>query len=239
MGLALGKVPKHKVEKTPEFREVLYDEIRWRILKELRKDALRIMNALTSCGLKPIVHGSVARGDVGKESDVDVVIPYVVQPCLVELCLERAGLTLMNRYVVQATPAMTPKAYVELDTHGLRTVSFPLRHLGTREWEFYRFGGLLDIESLRAGKRVPGVNKSLVLIIPTLGGHKEAPVIGYEGYVAKVLGVSIETVLERVRVLTRRDKHGRTGVFLKYVLAPNESFEEAVNRLIEAGRIKI
>ncbi len=235
----MGKVPKHKVERTPEFREVLYDEVRWRILKELRNDALRIMNALTSCGLKPIVHGSVARGDVDKGSDVDVVIPYVVQPYLVELCLERAGLTLMNRYVVQATPAMTPKAYVELDAHGLRTVSFPLRHLGTREWEFYRFGGLLDIEGLRAGKRVPGVNKSLVLIIPTPRGHREAPVIGYEGYVAKVLGISVETVLERVRVLTRRDKRGRTGVFLKYVLAPNESFEEAINRLIEAGKIKI
>jgi len=225
------RVPKHKVVKSPEFREVIYDEVRWSVLEELRKDALKIMEALRGCGFKAVTHGSIARGDVGLGSDVDVVIPYVVEPYRIEFCLERKGFNIVSKYIVKATPSSTPKAYMELDLKGLRTVSFPLKELGAREWEFYRFGGLLDIEDLLKGKRVPGVNKNLVLIIPTEKGHKEAPVVGYEGYAARVVGVSIETVYERIRVLQRRDKHGRTGVFLSYVLGPDESFEEVLGKL--------
>ncbi len=225
------RVPKHKVVKSPEFREVIYDEVRWGVLEELRKDALRIMEALEGYGFKAVTHGSIARGDVDLGSDVDVVIPYVVEPYRVELCLETKGFNIVNKFVVKATPSSTPKAYMELDLKGSRTVSFPLRDLSAREWEFYRFGGLLDIEDILKGKRVPGVNKNLILIIPTEKGHKEAPVVEYEDYVARVVGVSIETVYERVRVLQRRDKHGRTGVFLNYVLGPEESFEEVLDKL--------
>ncbi len=235
----MPRTPKHKVERVPEFREVVYSEERWRLLKALRREALSIMECLRRCGLKPLVHGSIARGDVDEGSDIDVVIPYIVQPFIVELCLERCDYTLVSKYVIQATPASTPKAYIELDQKGLKTVSFPLRHLSPREWEFYRFGGLLGINGIREGRRVSGVNKSLILIIPTREGHREAPVIGYEGFVSKLFGISIETVLERIRVLTKRDRHGRTGVYLKYVLMPGESFEEAINRLIKEGRIKV
>ncbi len=235
----MRKVPKHKVDKAPEFREVIYSPRRWEILRSLRRDAVGIMRCLASKGFRPITHGSVARGDVDEVSDVDVVVPYPVHPYLVVLALEACGYTLVSKYIVQATPSMTPKAYVELDPHGLRTVSFPLCRLAKREWEFYRFGGLLDLEGVERGDRVAGVNKSLVLIIPTKRGHREAPVVGYEGYVARVLGISLETVLERVRVLTRRDRLGRTGVFLKYVLGPEESFEEAMAKLIERGRLRL
>lgn len=224
-------MPKHKVIHTPEFRDVVYSSERWSLLKSKRDEAENIMGTLTNCGLKPIVHGSIARGDVNKGSDIDVVIPYTTQPYLVEYCLERNGFTPVTRYVIKATPASTPKAYIELDPEGLKTVSFPLGDLSPREWEFYKFGGMIDLEALKNGVRVPGVNKNLVLIIPTESGHKEAPVTGYEGFVAKVVGVSLETVLERVHVLTRRDAHGRTGVFIKYVLAPVETFEEAVDKL--------
>ncbi|MEB3774125.1 MAG: DNA polymerase subunit beta, partial [Desulfurococcales archaeon] len=82
------------------------------------------------------------------------------------------------------------------------------------------------------GVRVPGVSKDLNLIIPTPRGHRELEVEGNEAYVARVLGVSIETVMERVRVLTRRRIHGRTGVFIKEPVPPGASIEEVVDRLI-------
>jgi len=43
--------------------------------------------------------------------------------------------------------------------------------------------------------------------------------------VAGLLGISTEAVLDRVRALLRRDEVGRTGVFLKRELGPDESFE--------------
>ncbi|OYT47531.1 MAG: DNA polymerase subunit beta [Desulfurococcales archaeon ex4484_42] len=223
--MGYSKIPRHKVIRNPEFKEVIYDERRWRILRSLREEAKEIMSILLKCGLKPITHGSIARGDVTRDSDIDIVIPYAVQPYLVELCIEKSNLKMYSKYIIRATPIATPKAYIELDVYGKRTISFPLSKLSAREWEFYRF--------------VPGVNKSLVLIIPTEFGHKEAPVIGYEDFVARILNVSIDTVLERVKVLTRRDEHGRTGVFLKYHLRSNESFEEAIDRLIEMGKLDI
>ena len=234
----VARTPRHKVARIPEFREVTYSATRWEILRRLRRDASRLMKALKSCGLEPITHGSLARGDVNSKSDVDIVIPYRVQAFLVELCLENHGIQALNRFIIQATPASTPKAYIEVDPSGLRTVSFPLSDLSPREWEFYRFGGMVSYEELVRDVRVPGVSKSLVLIIPTEKGHREAPVVGYEHYVAKVVSVSIETVVERVNVLTRRDRHGRTGVYLKYQLLSSESFEEAFNKLIESGRLK-
>jgi predicted nucleotidyltransferase len=109
-----------------------------------------------------------------------------------------------------------------------RVVSFPLAKLSKTEYEFYYFGGAVTFRELREGKRVPGVDKRLMLIEPTPEGHRESPVIGREAIVAKIVGVSLETVLERVRVLSRRDEIGRTGVFVKIELEPWESIEEAV-----------
>jgi len=234
-----SKIPRHKIIRNPEFKEIIYDEKRWRILRSLREEAKEIMSILLKCGLKPITHGSIARGDVTRDSDIDIVIPYAVQPYLIELCIEKSDLKIYSKYIIRATPIATPKAYIELDIYGRRTISFPLSKLNTREWEFYRFGGLITYEDIVRERRVPGVNKSLVLIIPTELGHKETPVIGYEDFAARILNISIDTVLERVKVLTRRDEHGRTGVFLKYYLGSNESFEEAINRLIEMGKLDI
>jgi predicted nucleotidyltransferase len=46
-----------------------------------------------------------------------------------------------------------------------------------------------------------------------------------------MLRISTQTVLDRVHALTRRDEVGRTGVFLKKELGPNETFELALKRL--------
>ncbi len=232
-------IPRHKVSRIPEFKEVVYDRSMWETLEFLRSRALNIMLKLKKCGFEPIAHGSIARGDVTVKSDVDIVITYPIQPYSMEVCLEREGLKPFRKYVVQATPSSTPKAYIELDVEGLTTISFPLSNLSQRELEFYKFGGLVDVNDLIKKVRRPGVNKNLILIMPIDLGHKEAPVVGYESYVANVLDISLETVLERVKVLTRRDNVGRTGTFLNYVLNVDEGFEEALTKLIKLGRLKL
>lgn len=89
--------------------------------------------------------------------------------------MEASGLQARKKYIVMATPVNTPKAYIILDDEERRTVSFPLSNLKTREYEFYKFGGLLDIDGLLENKRVPGVNKKLVFIEPVETGHLESP----------------------------------------------------------------
>jgi predicted nucleotidyltransferase len=99
------------------------------------------------------------------------------------------------------------------------------------EREFYSFGGEVDLTQLKADLRVAGVDKRLMLIEPNTLGHIESSIFDRETFVAKTLGVSSETVLDRVHALTKRDLVGRTGVFLKKELSSNETFELALKRL--------
>ena len=221
-----------RVRSIPEFREVVYGDDHWRLLKELRIKAREVMEIFVKHGLQVWVHGSIARGDVWEKSDVDVVIPIKTPGLIVEHILEESGFKPFSRYIIAATPTTTPKGIIYLDDEERVSVSFPLFDYKPREVEFYKYSGVLTYSQLLADERVPGVNKNLVLIIPTESGHLEAPVPGYEDYVAKVLGVSVDIVRERVEVLTRRDQVGRTGIFAKMALAPGESFEEAIERLL-------
>lgn len=225
------KLPKHKVVRAPEFREVIYEDERWKLLNEFREAAARIMKMLALCGYTALVHGSVARGDVDRGSDIDIVIPYVIPPAVFESCLERGRLVTYRKIIVKATPKSAAKVIYELSPAGDIIVSIPVEKFSPRELEFYRFGGSISYEELVRGLRVPGVTKSLVLIVPTEKGHLEAPVVGYEHYVAKLLGVNIATVKERIEILSRRDEIGRTGLFFKRVLDLSESVEEAVEEL--------
>ncbi|MGC9071701.1 MAG: nucleotidyltransferase domain-containing protein [Acidilobus sp.] len=213
--------------------EVVYDETRWRTLERKRRRALTVVPALVRSGLTAYVFGSVARGDVREESDVDVVILEPAHPYRVELAIEGSGLRAYRKEIVQATPSYVPKAYIYLDPDEELVVSFPLARTRPREQEFYRWGGLLDPGGLASGKRVPGVSKGLVAIIPTQRGHVELPVAGHEGEVARILGVSLDTVFERLRVLGRRREMGRTGTFVKLEVPPDEPLEEAILRLME------
>ncbi len=209
--------------------EVVYDEARWRLLAELRARAAEVMEALRRAGMEPIVHGSVARGDVTPKSDVDVVVPILVPSFKVEVALEAAGLQVIQRVMVMATPAHVVKAHLYLDER--TSVTFPLAEMTKLEREFYKFGGEIGLDEVKRGVRVPGVDKRLMFIQPTSKGHVEEPVKGRETEVAERLGVSVDIVAERVYVLTRRDAIGRTGVYLKRALAPGESFEEVLKRL--------
>jgi hypothetical protein len=220
-----------KPEKRLEFLEIVYTEERWNLLKSFRRKALEIMRALEAFHLKSIVHGSIARGDVNKNSDIDVFIPAPSSSFLVETVLERAGIPINKRIVVQATPAYAMKAYVEINEN--TSVSFPLMKMRRIEREFYKFGGELSLEDLKNDRRVCGVDKRLMLIEPTEKGHVESTIVGREESTAKLLGISVETVLDRIHALLRRDKIGRTGVFVKRELSEGETFEMALKRLAD------
>lgn len=208
-----------------ETREILYNDNHWSLLKSLREKAQEIMQKLDGAGMRSFTYGSIARGDIHKSSDIDVIVPYPVSSYRIEVSLGRG----IHRELVQATPSTVIKGHIHLDND--LVVTFPLFKLMPREEEFYRWGGQVDLDQIRNEVRVPGVDKRLVLIEPTETGHVEHGVIGYEHEVAKKIGVSIAIAQERVRVLKRREDVGRTGVYLTRPLSEDESFETVAKSL--------
>jgi len=220
-----------KPERRLEFREIVYDSRRWHLLKAFRQKAMRIMEALEAFHLESVVHGSIARGDVNQKSDIDVFIPAQPSSFLVETALEKFGIPINRRLVVQATPAYAMKAYIEIGEN--TSVSFPLMKMRRVEREFYKFGGEATLKDLKDNRRVCGVDKRLMLIEPTEKGHRESTVVGREEHIAKLLGISTETVLDRVHALLRRDDVGRTGVFIEKELSDGKTFEMVLKRLAD------
>jgi predicted nucleotidyltransferase len=189
------------------------------------------MNVFEVSHLESTVHGSMARGDVSKKSDVDVFLSSQPSSFLVETALEKAGIPINRRLIVQATPTYAMKAYIEIDEK--TSVSFPLMKMRKVEREFYRFGGEVTLENLREKARVCGVDKRLMLIEPTKKGHRESTIVGREEQVAKLLGISVETVFDRVHALLRRDEVGRTGVFIEEEVSSSETFEMVLKRFAD------
>jgi len=220
-----------KPVKRREHREVSYDEQHWKLLRELRSKATEIMECLQKHNIASIVHGSIARGDISTKSDIDVFMPNLHSSFLLENALEHEGFSINRRFIVQATPSYAMKGYIEIDKQ--RSVSFPLMKLRSVERDFYKFGGKIDLAILKKNLRVKGVDKRLMLIEPTSTGHIESTIVGREQTVASLLGVSIQTVLDRVHALLRRDKVGRTGVFIEKELLDNETFEMVLRQLAD------
>ena len=218
-----------KPTKHADYKEVTYNSAHWMLLTELRSKAAEIMAALDAFHLQSTTHGSIARGDVHKNSDIDIFIPEVQNSFLVETAIEKAHIPVNARLIVQATPTYAMKAHIEVSEQ--ITVSFPLMQMRRVEREFYKFGGETNLNQLKAGVRVAGVDKRLMLIEPTEKGHVESSIIGREEFAAKILGISAETVLDRVHTLLKRDTVGRTGVFVKRELAYDETFELALKKL--------
>jgi len=223
----MAKKPMKRAERL----EVVYDERRWKLLKQLRTKTVQLMETLDKCHLRSIVHGSIARGDVSETSDIDVFLPSPPSSFVIETSLERSGFRVYQRTIIQATPLYALKGYIGLDSQA--SLSFPLVKLRPVEKDFYRFGGEANLSTLREDKRVRGVDKRLMLIEPTAEGHIESAVVGREEEVANLLGVSLNTVLDRVHALLRRDEVGRTGVFIERELAPDETFEQAMKKLAD------
>jgi predicted nucleotidyltransferase len=220
-----------KPSRLPEVLEVVYSAEHWALLQKLRAKALQLMEALAKFNIETIIHGSIARGDVTEKSDVDVFIPNPPSSFLIETALEQAGIPVNRRLIVQATPTYAMKGYIEIDEK--TSVSFPLMTMRKIEREFYKFGGEITLENLKANMRVAGVDKRLMLIEPTEKGHRESGIVGREEHVAKILKISVETVLDRVHALLRRDEIGRTGVFIERELTEGETFELALKKLAE------
>ena len=220
-----------KPERRAEIKEVQYNSARWALLKEFRAKATEVMTALEQFHMHPIVHGSIARGDVTKKSDVDVFVAEPPSSFILESALEKANLPIISRFIVQATPNYAMKGNIMVDEKA--SVSFPLMSMRRVEREFYRFGGEASLNQLRENIRVAGVDKRLMLIEPNEAGHVENSILGREEHVAKVCGISVETVLDRVHALMKRDEVGRTGVFIKRELAADETFELALKKMAE------
>jgi len=221
---------KKPVKRAEQIR-VVYDKRHWQILKDLWSKAVELMEILDCAHLYSVTHGSIARGDVSEKSDIDVFLPDPPSSFLIETTLERAGVPVNRRFVVQATPIYALKGYIEIDKQ--RFISFPLVKLRPTERDFYRFGGEASLSTLKNEVRTLGVDKRLMLIEPTREGHVESSIVGREDMVASLLGVSLETVLDRVHALLRRDEVGRTGVFIERELTPDETFEMTLKKLAD------
>lgn len=209
--------------------EVVYSEEHWRLLEKFRKQAAQLMRPLHEKHLSCVVYGSIARGDVKESSDIDVFISGASSPALIQTIIENSNTPVTHREIIQATPSYAAKGYLYVDEK--KGYSFSLVPLKTNEEEFYKFAGSVDLESVLDNERVPGVDKRLKLIEPTDNGHKESSIQGFEGPVAKKLGVDLRIVQERIRTLRRRERVGRTGVYLKRNLGPEESFSDVFREL--------
>jgi predicted nucleotidyltransferase len=215
----------------PERLEISYDAQRWQQLERLRSKAINIMVIFEKATLRTLTHGSIARGDVTKESDIDIFLPNPPSSFKIETILERADIHINKRIILQATPNYAVKGYIEIGEN--ESISFPLAKMRHVERDFYRFGGEITQKMLKETTRVAGVDKRLMLIEPTEKGHIESSIIGREEEIAMILGIRAETVLDRVHALLRRDKIGRTGVFIKTELPLDETFEMALKRLAD------
>jgi len=147
-----------KVAKEHHFDEVIYDTEHWKLSSKMRDLAFKILSFLKE--LNPLIHGSIARGDIHSKSDIDIVFLDVINEFQI---INRINDYPFERWIIQATPLSAIKANLIFNEFN---ISFPLIPFYPREEEFYRFGGLLTYEDLLNDKykRVPGINKKLLFI---------------------------------------------------------------------------
>ncbi|MEM2550237.1 MAG: nucleotidyltransferase domain-containing protein [Nitrososphaerota archaeon] len=217
------------------YRHVVYNEERWAILKDKREIAKKVMAPLYMNGYDPIVYGSIARGDVDEDSDIDVFIEQVVNPALIETIVEKNLGGWINRKVVQATPGYVVKGYIFIDE--LISISFPLIDMLPVEAEFYSIAGKLNYNDILSGKRTRGMNKSMIVIMPVEDGHMEFPARQDPDLAAKLIGVDPKTLRERLHVLEKRKEHGKTGRFIEVELGEGETFSQVLKTIINENPV--
>lgn len=210
-------------------RIINYKKNDWELLNRKRLQALKLLDLFVKAGFNPYVYGSLARGDVHIDSDIDIVFLKRISSFLIEHVLFKNGYNNYFREIVMATPGDTIKLYIYLSE--LESITIPISPFDKKSLEFYSFGGKINQAQLKREIRVPGIDKRLVLIKPISSGYEESSILGNEHNVAKEINVDIETIMERRNVLLRREQFGRTGVFLKRPLNPDESTEDALKTL--------
>jgi len=211
------------------YRHVVYSEEHWGILRRKRRRAVEVMEALSELGHGAVVYGSVARGDVTPRSDIEIFIQRPVSPEIIEIKIEERFGGWEKRLLVQATPGHVAKGYIYIDEETV--VSFPLIEMQAREEEFYAVAGKVTLEDLNKDIRVPGMNKSMVAIVPVEDGHMDYPAYRDPDVAAKLIGVSSRAVRERIAVLSRRRAHGRTGTYFEVTLRRDESFSAVLRKI--------
>ncbi|UYP45993.1 hypothetical protein NEF87_002278 [Candidatus Lokiarchaeum ossiferum] len=221
-------MPRMKVKQHEE-SQIIYTPDHWDLLNSIRSRAIEVTQAFARHGFDTLTYGSIARGDVKPTSDIDIILTTLIPSYRVELILDEIPFPLISKKLIQATPNDVIKAHFELE--GEICLTLLLTDFTSMPFEFYKFGGALSFNQLQDNIRVPGVDKRLVLIQPTETGHVERSIENNAHLIAKVVGVSASMVSQRMRVLTRRDKVGRTGVFLNHSLALSENIEETLRNL--------
>ena len=214
---------------------VFFTKSDWNLLNQKRKASLRLLNLFENEGIKAFVFGSIARGDVHQDSDIDIIIPQLIPSYQIEYILRKNNFSNYYREIIMATPNDSIKLYIYISE--LESITLPLSRFDKKSMEFYNFGGKLDINEINSNIRTPGIDKRLVFIKPTPKGYEEYSVLGNEYLVAKAINISIQTILDRKKVLLRREKYGKTGVFLKYQLNINESTEDVLKKLADKKSI--
>ena len=202
------------------------------VLVRLRNQAASLLQILEKNGIQGFVHGSVARGDVTPTSDIDIHVPYHLSSFRLELIDE---LAVTERRIIMGTPNSTIKGLLILNKE--ESLSFPLTMPTEREIEFYKFSGLLHYDDLKKNTFVPGVTKQLLFIEAAENGYWRSSVIANKKRVMQRLNVSQRIVDERIRVLLRRDKIGRTGKILDYIIPPYENYEQALHHIASKNPI--
>lgn len=212
---------------------VIYTESDWTRLKKKRKRAIKILGMFRE--FNPYLYGSIARGDVHENSDLDLVFLYPVPIFKIELILHQNGYQRYFREIIMATPKDAIKLYIYLSE--LECLTIPLTKMDKKVLEFYDFGGKINLKELKSDIRVNGIDKRLVLIQPNSQGHDELSIINNEAVVAKIVGISIDTIMERKKVLLKREKLGKTGTYLKREIGIDETVEEVLKNLADKKRI--
>ncbi|MFX0124305.1 MAG: nucleotidyltransferase domain-containing protein [Candidatus Hodarchaeota archaeon] len=225
-------MPREKIVRHVEREFHRYTEDEWTLLKNLRIRTIKILRILKQAGIRAFVHGSVARGDISDSSDIDIHIPVQIPSYKLDLIDD---LQFTDHRIMMGTPNSTIRAVLSLqdDTN----ISFPLCPPTEREDEFYRFSGYLYLKDLNLNRRIAGVTKKLLLIEPEEEGYWFSSIIANRKKAIQILSLSQRMIDERIRVLSRRDKIGRTGLFLDYSLSPVENFEQALKSLADRNVI--
>lgn len=221
--------PKQTINRT--FHE--YSETEWDLFVSFQKKALEILRELEERGLTGgFVHGSVARGDVKVTSDIDVYLPLAIPSFRIDLLPTFHD---AERRITMATPNSVIRGVLSRNDNV--SLSFPLTAANERDIEFFRFSGLVNRGQLKKQQRTPGVTKKLILIEPEGNGYWQTPILEDKKRVGQLLGISQRIIDERVRVLNRRDKIGRTGVFINVQIQPDENYEQALKNLMDRNPI--
>ena len=209
------------------YHRVIYTKEIWSLLESKRNRAKVLLEILAK--FNPFIYGSIARGNVHKESDIDIIITQQIPSFQIEFTLNQNGFENYFREIIMATPQDSIKLYIHLSE--LECITIPLTKLDRKSEEFYKFGGKINLDQLNNNIRVPGIDKRLVFIKPNQHGHEEFSIIDNEAIAVKELGINIGTLLERKKVLLRREKHGRTGVFFKRNLDFHETTEAVLKEM--------